>query len=91
MFLVCLAIKNRMLRVGILTLGRHSVLFRVGGVSDVFIGINLVMFDSYCAGMVISGRFSFSPVSTSVKSIITKAKARLLFRSRSSIQNQWSL
>src|SRR5262245_27161164 len=42
---------------------------------------------THCAGIVISGRFSFSPVSASVKSIIMNEKMRLDFRSRSSIQN----
>src|SRR5688572_30171552 len=40
------------------------------------------------AGMVMSGRFSFSPESASVNNIIINANNRFVFRSRSSIQNQ---
>ena len=45
----------------------------------------------YCAGIVIKGRFSLSPVSARVNSIIINAKMRLLLRSLSSIQNQCPL
>ena len=48
----------------------------------------MVSMPVHCAGMVMSGSASLSPVSDSVKSISMKANARLLFRSRSSIQNQ---
>lgn len=42
----------------------------------------------HCAGIVISGKFSRSPVSASVNSINMNANTRFDFRSRSSIQNE---
>ena len=52
------------------------------------VGARAARYGCHCAGIVISGRGSFSPVSASVNNIIMNANVRLVLRSRSSIQNQ---